>query len=259
MKKYNSRITNMLLNMLDTSVKLEIDGYVKYVCDINFVNINSLDDIYKVFGDSIIDFISNLSDDEKIILRNWTGYNFRNINAILRGNWNYNTNGMLTNKNDSQYRKDANLISEIVNKFSLSNINFVTYRGVSIDAFSGYGISNISELCNISGKFMYEQGFTSTSLLKETSYFGKDIGDGRKYNIEMKYLITDYFEDGAVLINNDISYSVNQNEFLINKNSLLKILDVKVDGDKAYLTVVPIPKKIWNIGKNREYGSSKIK
>ena len=64
MKKYNSRITNMLLNMLDTSVKLEIDGYVKYVCDINFVNINSLDDIYKVFGDSIIDFISNLSDDE---------------------------------------------------------------------------------------------------------------------------------------------------------------------------------------------------
>lgn len=150
----------------------------------------------------------------------------------------------------------ANQISEIVNKYSLSNINFISYRGVSIDAFSGYGISNISELSNLSGNFMYEQGFTSTSMLKDTSYFDKDIGDGRKYNIEIKYLITEYFNDGSLLVDNDLSYSSNQNEYLINKNSLLKVVDVKIDSDKAYVTVVPIPKKIWNMDKSNEYKGS---
>jgi len=259
MKKHESRITNMLLNMLDANVKLEIDDYVKCVGDLNFVSMNSIDDIYNVFGASIVNFISSLSEEEKIVLRSWTGYNFRNINAILRGNWDYDTNGKLTEDNGIQYRKIANLISEIVDKYTLPNTNFIAYRGVSVDAFSQYGISNIYELSNLSGKFMYEQGFTSTSLLRKTSYFNKDIGDGRKYNIEIKYLITEYFDGGSLLVDNDLSYSVNQNEYLINKNSLLKIIDVKIEDDKAYVTVVPIPKKIWNMEKNREYGSSKGK
>lgn len=91
----------MLLNMLDDNVKLEIDNYVKCFENLNFVSMNSIDDIYNVFGDSIVNFISSLSEEEKMLLRSWTGYNFRNINAMLRGNWDYNTNGRLTDEKSS--------------------------------------------------------------------------------------------------------------------------------------------------------------
>jgi hypothetical protein len=259
MRKYESRITNMLLNMLDSNVKFEIDDYVEYICNMDFVNINSVNDIYNIFGDSIINFISNLTEDEKLILRSWTGYNFKNVNAILRGNWNYEINGRLTDENSFKYRKLASLISNIIDKYSLPKVNFISYRGVSLDAFSEYGITDINELNNLTGKFMYELGFSSTSLLSETSYFNKDIGDGKKYNIQLKYLISEYYDSGTLLINNDLSYSINQNEYLINKDSLLKIVDVKLKDDNAFVTVVPIPNKIWNRESEREYNGSKSK
>lgn len=98
-------------------------------------------------------------------------------------------------------------------------------------------------------KFIYEEGFTSTSILKDTSYFGKSLETGKNYNVEIKYLISSDSQDGALLMNSNFSYSPNQNEFLINVGSLAKVIDVNVDYENstASLTVVLVPKKLWNI------------
>ena len=55
------------------------------------------------------------------------------------------------------------------------------------------------------------------------------------------------------LINDDLSYSKIQSEYLINKSSLSKIIDVKIstDGKLAYMKVVLIPQKMWNITYNK--------
>ena len=66
---------------------------------------------------------------------------------------------------------------------------------------------------------MYEQGFTSTSLKEESSYF-KTQG----CNIEIRYLIPKDSKDGISLINDELSYSTNQNEYLLDKGSLSKIV-----------------------------------
>ena len=36
-------------------------------------------------------------------------------------------------------------------------------------------------------------------------------------------------------------------------------MDVKIDGDNAFIRVVPIPDRIWNMEKYREYSDSKNK
>lgn len=261
MKTGKSRVTNMLINMLDINIKDDIDNYVKDVCLRNFVVMNSMDQVNSIFGESLNNYLNSLSEDEFLNLRSWTGYNFKNINAILRGNWIYEKNGKLTDDKSIQYRELANLVGVIVNKYQSPKIDFITFRGVTLDSFSGYGIKKLSELESLSGKFLYEQGFTSTSMLEETSYFNKDIGDGENYNIKIRYLISSEFDDGALLTDNSMSYSVNQNEYLINKNSLSKVIDVKVDEDSntATLTVILIPKKIWNLDKNRNISSSRNK
>ena len=59
-----------------------------------------------------------------------------------------------------------------------------------------------------------------------------------------------------------MSYSTNQNEFLLNKASLSKVVDVKIENNKAILTVVLVPKKVYDInykmGNNDAEQSKKI-
>lgn len=45
------------------------------------------------------------------------------------------------------------------------NIDFKTYRGTPLSHFKDYGINNIEDLNLLVGKFIYEEGFTSTSVL----------------------------------------------------------------------------------------------
>ena len=75
-------------------------------------------------------FSHELTDIELMDLRSYTGYNFKNINAILRGNWNYEENGLLNQEVEAKYRSLARNIENITDKFPKLDTNFVVFRGV---------------------------------------------------------------------------------------------------------------------------------
>lgn len=250
-----SKIANMVLRMIGPESRNQIDEYINNVSTRDFLIIKSMEQIQNIFKSSLDNFLTSLTEEELLNLRSYTGYNFRNINAILRGNWSYEVNGALNEEKIKELKKLSNSISQIVNKFNLPEVDFITFRGTTLDSFSSYGISELSQLKNLKGKFLYEPGFTSTSIIEDTCYFNKNLEDGKNYNIEIRYLISSECNDGALLIDWNISYSSNQNEFLLNSASLSKVIDVKIDenNNSAVLTVILIPKKIYelNLDKTR--------
>ena len=247
-----SKITKMVLNMLGNDILDGINKYIDELSSRNFIIMNSLDDIYNLFNEVTNSFLMSLTEKEMMNLRSYTGYNFKNINAVLRGNWTYDVNGLLDQNRLNEIRMLSMNISNILSKFKIPSFNFVTFRGTTIKSFNDYGIKNIEDLKQLKGKFLYEQGFISTSLLEETCYFNKNLETLENYNIKIKYLIPSEFEDGALIMDSSTSYSSNQNEFLLDKGSLSKVVDVVIDSDNAILTVIFIPKKIYDLNKNKE-------
>ena len=97
------------------------------------------------------------------------------------------------------------------------------------------------------GKFMFDKGFVSTSLIEKDCFFQKENTLGLNYNVKIEYLIPDSFGDGMYLGNNNrSSYNPEQSEYLINSGNMSRVANVKVDGDTAVLTVVMIPKSIYD-------------
>lgn len=259
MKQGESRVTNMILKMLGDDIRNQIDSYVDDICSRYFTVLESSEQVREVFNESLDDFLSNLSEEELFNLRSYTGYDFWNINAVLRNNWRYETNGVLTADKTVKYREISKAVSSVLDKFKCPSIDFVTFRGTTIDAFSSYGINDLSDLETLKGNFLYEQGFTSTSILENTSYFKKTLDDGRFCNVGIRYLIPSGNNDGALLLDSNLSYSVGQNEFLLNTGALSKVVDVKIDDNTAVLTVVLIPKKVYDINYSMNMsGSRKI-
>lgn len=85
-------------------------------------------------------FISRLSSEELLFLRSYTGYNFKNINAILRNNWLYDEHSLLNEKIKAKYLKITNEIRKIINKFPSLDMDFYTYRGVELEVFKKFEI-----------------------------------------------------------------------------------------------------------------------
>jgi len=239
--------TNGLLRLMGKEHLSNLEDYISASLQESYLEISSKEDIYNTFNNIINTFISSLSDDERIILRLYTGYDFRGINSLLRGIWDYDLNGKLTEEVINKYKDLCNDLELIINRFPKPNINFKVYRGVDIKPFYEYGIYTIEELINMKDKYYYESGFTSTSLLRDTSFYYNKSEWSNNSNIEIEYYIPKESEDGALLLTDDLSYSKDQNEYLINSGSLFKIIDVKIEDNKAYLKAILIPKKIWNI------------
>ena len=257
MKQGESKVTNMVLKMLGDEIRKQIDNYVDEVCSRNFTVMKSIEQVKNFFKESLDGFLSSLSEEELLNLRSYTGYNFWNINAVLRNNWRYETNGVSTTDKIKKYKEISEIVSKVLEKFNGPAIDFVTFRGTTIDAFSSYGISNISDFESLKGNFLYEQGFISTSVLEDASYFKKTLDDGRFCNVGIRYLVPSENSDGALLIDNNLSYSLSQNEFLLNKGSLFKVVDVKKDNTTVLLTAVLITKKVYDINYNKSINCSK--
>jgi len=254
-----NRTTNMFLRILGNESLNNINDYVNDISKRDFVVLTSLEQINNLFGESYKKFLNSLSYDEINDLRVYTGYNYKNINALLRNNWNYEENGLLTEERKREFLILASKIKKILCKFETPNLNFVSFRGTTINSFSNYGISELSQLESLKGKFLYEEGFTSTSILEQTSYINKKLDDGRFCNVGIRFLIPSESDDGALLFSSDTSYSENQNEFLLNNSSLLKVIDVSIDNlnNKATLTVVLIPKKVYDYNYKQDISMSK--
>lgn len=254
-----SRVTNSILRMIGEESRKDIDGYLEDVSSRDFLIMTEIKQIYNVFGVSLDNFLTSLTEDELMDLRTWTSYNFININAILRNNWTYYDNGELTEQKKKELKELAERISKIFLKYNNSQIDFITFRGTTLGSFKDYGVTNLLDLEKLEGKFLYEQGFTSTSMLEESCYFNKDFKDSKKYNIKVRYLISSECEDGLLLVNNNTSHYSEEFEYLIDKGSLSKVIDVKIDkdSDTAILTVILIPKKIYDRSYRQEVVNSK--
>lgn len=226
----------------------EIEIYVKQVLKEDCKVFESKEEILDVFDTFLNAFFETTNYEEREILKRYTGLDFRKVNSILRGIWDYEKNGVLTEDIKKEISEYARVLRSVLLKAPSLPFNINVYRGLGIEAFYSYGISNLGDLICLKGKYMYEEGFTSTSLLRTNSFFTKPPEWGSTCNIEMECIIPASSEDGVALILDEISYSSNQLEFLISSSSLFKVVDVIIDEEKrsAKIKTILIPERIWN-------------
>ena len=98
------------------------------------------------------------------------------------------------------------------------------------------------------GKYFYDSGFTSTSLVRKSSLYNTEAFQIGKRNIEIEYLIPEECRDGALLLDEFTSHYKAENEYIINSGSLIRILSVDIDKENntAFLRAILVPKKVWD-------------
>ena len=244
---------DLILKYIGNEQLSEINAFASEVNKREFMDFSSLEEVRAFFIDYLADFYNNNSISDIDNIRAYTGIAFRRFNSVLRGTWNYDTNGLLTDDAKVEYLNLANKLSECIERSSTLPTNIKTYRGVSLERFKDYGITSLEDLNSLENKYYYDSGFTSTSLVRDKSFFNRELENHELCNIEIEYLIPEEANDGIPLIDDNLSYSKVQNEYLINKGSLSKIIDVKIspDGNLAYIKAVLIPQKMWNITYNK--------
>ena len=248
MEKGTNYNVTYLLRYIGIQKQEELKMYIKEMLSQNYQQFTSISQIDKTFNDFIRVYLNKLSLSDIAALRGYTGLQFRNVNAVLRNNWNYEVNGRLTSKLKEESLNIAKNIRQALNKAPEISDGIKTYRGVSIASFQSYNIFSLNDLKTLEGNYLYEEGFTSTSLIKEKSFFYTDpFTLTGKPNILIEYLIPSGSDDGAILCG-ETSYSPSQSEFLINNSSLFHVTKVSVDekNNLAYMQVLLIPEKIWN-------------
>lgn len=248
MQKGESRNTNLVLRLIKDR-QVPIKNFITRVMREPFYSFQREEEVNHLFSTSTMDFLHHLSEEELLDLRQYTGYQYKQLNALLRNNWSYEEHGLLSDEQKDKYEQLSESIRHILDKYISPEINFITYRGVSLSAFSKYGITSLSDLEYMKGKYMYEEGFTSTSILQKTSYFNQHLETGIDYNIEIQYFISKNTREGALLSSENMSYSPSQNEYLLNAGSLTKIVDVEIkkETNQATLKAIVVPKKVWDL------------
>ena len=192
--------TKYILKYLGQNKINELSCYVKEVEKRGCYSFKTIEEVKNTLGELVEEFVYSLTENELSSLRYYTSYNFRNINNTLRRNWNYEENGLLTQEKIKEYEKLCYEIRKIIEKFPSLNMDLITYRGVNIRAFKDYGINDISELDYLKGNYIYEPGFTSTSLFRNNSFFIKEPEWGGECDIEIEYYIAKESQDGALLL-----------------------------------------------------------
>lgn len=235
MEKGYSKKTEILFKFLDED---EINNINEYIMSddrdyLEYKNINEIslkNDCY--------------SEEEMNTFRSYSGYIYQYVNDALNGNWDYSYDGDLNFKNRClELGRELNEL--LLTSKNFSSDNFKVFRGVPVSFFKEYGINNLNELITLKNKYLFDYGFTSTSFLKDTSYFKCEVPEGVVRNVLIEYDVPSDFHEGVYLKNNNLSYSVSQNEYLINAESLGYVYDVVLNGDVAILRVKLIPKKVY--------------
>lgn len=236
-----SKQIERIFRFLNEDNLISLEEYILTKTKDYYPSFNSEEELLKCFTDSY----STLTEQDLFELRYYSGYNYKNINNALRNTWNYNENGNIETRD--QYIQLGNKLSEIIERVPQINRSFKTYRGTDISSFKEYGIKKIEELVNMKGQFMYDSAFISTSPIEDKSFYKKENELGINYNIKIEYLVPDDFNDGIYLSDN-ASYNPEQQEYLINKGNLSKVLDVSISSDNttATLKTLLIPKKIYD-------------
>lgn len=200
---------------------------------------------YKEFRDidlAMMFLNENIGISNEDVFKNYSGYNFRNINNLLRGKWNYEENGH--SDRQEEYEKIAFAMREAISNNPTSIGNTKVFRGVTLDYFRDYGVFELSDLARLKNDYLFDKGFVSTSLVREKSFYQKENELGLNYNVGIEYLIPEEFDDGACM--GFMSYNPEQCEYVINTGNLARVVSVDVQDDSAYIQAMLIPKKIYD-------------
>lgn len=261
MEKGISSITSCLDSFLSNEVKSEIDYYVMKSKNKQFLTFNSSEQIDGVLGDLVNDFTSLLSTEQSETIRLYTGISYKEINAVARNNWSYEVNGRKTSEIENYYRNLGEEMSRVISKFPSLGYDIKVYRGAFLNQFWEYGIRSLDDLKAMEGQFFYDAGFTSTSLCRDKSLLDVSAFLNGNRNIEMEYLVPAECRDGILLLGDSSSYHQDENEYLLNCDSLARITEVKIDKEKnkAFMRAVVIPKSLWDpIAYNNNLNEEKV-
>ena len=242
--KSKDSTTNFVLKCIGEDGINEIDNYVEQMCTENFKVFNNGEEVDDYFFNYLDELKRNLTYEDINNIKDYTNRCYSRINDLLRNKWNYEINGRLTETDKQEYRQLASDIDQIIKNSPIIPENLVVFRGVNINAFYDFGINNLDSLVEMKNQYMYQQGFTSTSLVQESSLSGQNNWYGN-INISMKIMIPKDNNEGMILGSNNSVYS-EEKEYLITAGTLIKILDVNVIGNEAKITAMYIPKRIWD-------------
>jgi len=248
MEKGKHTSVEYILKYMDFDTKEYMESYILEYINKEYYHFSSIEEVYSVFGDFYDKYLEKLSYIEMENIKSYTGYQFRNINALLRNNWTYEVNGILDKDMEALFSNMSIIINQALGKVDSLPVNMKTYRGVDLSSFSAYHIQKIEDLMFLKGNYLYESGFTSTSIIRETSFYYVPSEWGKKANIEIEYLIPEGSDDGVLLSSENLTCSSVQNEYLIRSSSLFKVIDVNIDSIRqvAKLLVMLVPEKVWN-------------
>lgn len=239
---------NLILKIIGEENINQTEMFVAEALTREFHKFQSEEELDEYFENNLRQFYENNSYEDMDVLKSYSGISFKDINAILRNNWTYDNNGLLTEEKRKYSQEAADKIRKIILKSPQVPTNMRVFRGVSLSNFRDYGITRIEDLVKIKGEYYHDGGFTSTALLRDRSFFNRPLDWHDTCNIEIEYLIPEEYSDGVPMLTSELSYSPVQTEYLLNSDNLSKIVDVKIspNKDSAHITMVLIPEKVWN-------------
>lgn len=178
----------------------------------NYNNSKNIPDIYK-------EYTNNLSESDKELARQYTGFTATNINRGLRI-------GKLT----ETLKQKINQLDKIVGNGILPE-NVILKRGTIIQSFEGFeDIKSLSDvdLCKLKGRILVDKAFGSTSLI-EPQEMGR--------NVIMNIYASKGFK-GAVYLE-PVAYNKfkEQQEILLKRSCKYKVIDAIIKENKLYLEV----------------------
>lgn len=155
----------------------------------------------------------SLSSDEKEAISAYAGSYYQDINDHLRG-----IVDLSADKNIPTIVKD---LDSAISKFPL-NKDITVFRGVNIDAVENLLKENkISKYSDLVGKTYKDNGYMSTSAIKNIEQFGSK-------KVQMELQIPKGIGKGAYI--NELSgFTDEEYEFLLKRGSEFEILEVKED------------------------------
>lgn len=238
-EKGTNKYIDRILRFISDEDKTNIDYFYIESLNRNYQRIESNEEALNLLEND------NISYEESDFLLNYSGFNYKHINAVLRDTWNYEENGDINKANE--YRLLANRLQQVIMTHPTKlNDNINVYRGVDLSYFRQYGIESLEDLKSLEGKHMLDRGFVSTSVQENKCFFKKENDLGLNYNVKIEYMVPCEFKDG-IYLNGATSYTPMQEEFLINSSNLARVSNVIINEDNtAVIKATLIPKELYD-------------
>ena len=92
MEKGTNYNVSYLLRYIGEDKQKELDSYIQEMNHQDYQKFSDESEVNKTFASFLNEYLSRLNNENLANLRSYTGLQFRNVNAVLRNNWNYEVN-----------------------------------------------------------------------------------------------------------------------------------------------------------------------